>query len=100
MCITSVSYKNIKIHLIFQASGSVLVTGGFLLLCDSSRILLSRLLVPGPVSWIETLPHPLFYYFALGVICLGLVLSFSGVLGCWAACLDSYCILTVVSIGY
>lgn len=92
------SISSVHYPVILQASGTVLVTGGFLLLCDSSRILLSRLLVPGPSSWTESLPHPLFYYFSLGVICLGLILCFAGVIGCWAACLDNYCVLTVVSV--
>ncbi|GLV31995.1 Tetraspanin 68C [Carabus blaptoides fortunei] len=80
-------------NFLLLACGSVLVTAGFLLLCDSDRVLLSRLLVPGPASLTDDLPQPLFYYFALGVIALGLVLCLAGVMGCWAACIDSYCML-------
>lgn len=79
-----------------QVSGTILATGGFLLLCDSSRILLSRLVVPGPAS-LTKLSQPLFYYFSIGIICLGLILCIAGIIGCWAACLDNYCIFTVVS---
>lgn len=54
------------------------------------------MLVPGPVALSEDLPQPLFYYIALGIITLGLILCLAGVMGCWAACIDSYCVLTLV----
>nr|CAD7409752.1 unnamed protein product [Timema cristinae] len=72
----------------FMVSGSALVVLGALLLTDVPRVLLSRLLTPT-----EAPPHPLFYYVALGFMALGIVVCATGVLGWWAVCLNSYCIL-------
>ncbi|KAF2881390.1 hypothetical protein ILUMI_24788 [Ignelater luminosus] len=78
-------------NFLLLACGCTLVTGGLLVLFDSGRILLSRLLSPGPLT---AMPHPLLYYLALGVTALGLLLAGVGILGCWASCLHSYLMLT------
>ncbi|XP_065170546.1 tetraspanin-18B isoform X1 [Atheta coriaria] len=71
--------------------GCTLIIGGVIILLDPGRVLLSRLLSHGPLT---TLPHPLLYYLALGFAVVGLVLATAGLLGCWASCLYSYCMLT------
>ncbi|XP_030763836.1 tetraspanin-11 [Sitophilus oryzae] len=72
--------------------GFTLVTGGMLVLFDSDRILLSKLLVAGPLS---DLPHPMLYYVAIGLALLGLSLATAGILGCWASCLHNYWLLSI-----
>ncbi|XP_068083116.1 CD151 antigen-like, partial [Anabrus simplex] len=77
-----------SIKILFLMCGIALVAVGGLLLADIPRVLLSRLLLPaqGPT-------HPLFYYVALGFMAAGLAVCTTGVLGCWASCLQSHCIL-------
>ncbi|KAG8241939.1 hypothetical protein J6590_076058 [Homalodisca vitripennis] len=60
---------------------------GGLLLEDTERILTSRLIL-------TSLPQPLFYYVALLLMSLGLILTALSVLGCWSAHLNNYCILS------
>ncbi|KAK9879286.1 hypothetical protein WA026_004137 [Henosepilachna vigintioctopunctata] len=72
--------------------GFTLVTGGMLLLFDSDRILLSRLLISGVQA---NLHYPLLYYAAIGITILGCILAMTGVLGCWASCINSYWLLTI-----
>lgn len=67
-----------------------------MILLDPERILLSRLLASGPLS---TTDHPLLYYVALGIALLGVTLSGAGILGCWASCVHSYFMLTIVRIS-
>nr|CAH7766260.1 unnamed protein product [Callosobruchus chinensis] len=62
-----------------------------LILFDSERVQLSRLLT---VGYLSTLPHPLLHYVSIGAALLGLLLAGTGILGCWAACMNSYCMLT------
>lgn len=69
--------------------------GGIMVLFDSDRVLLSKLLSAGPFS---TLTHPLLYYVSIGLAILGLILASAGVLGCWASCMNNYCLLTSVSV--
>ncbi|KAF5292757.1 hypothetical protein FQR65_LT11165 [Abscondita terminalis] len=71
--------------------GCTLITGGLLVLFDTGKILLSRLLSAGPLT---TMPHPLLYYIAIGVTSVGLIIVGIGILGCWASCLHSYFLLT------
>ncbi|XP_060523754.1 tetraspanin-11 [Cylas formicarius] len=78
-------------NFLLLACGFTLVIGGMLVLFDADRILLSRLLSGGPF---EDLPHPLFYYGAIGLALLGLSLAAAGILGCWASCLHNYYLLT------
>lgn len=73
-----------------QGEGLGLVLSGGMLLEDTERILLSRLIL-------TDLPQPLFYYAALLLMCLGLVLTALAVLGCWSAHLNNYCLLSLVS---
>ncbi|KAL3279231.1 hypothetical protein HHI36_016744 [Cryptolaemus montrouzieri] len=72
--------------------GFTLVTGGLLLLFDTDRVLLSKLLVSGVQA---SLRYPLFYYAAIGVTVLGCILAMTGVLGCWASCMHSYWMLSI-----
>ncbi|KAJ8971578.1 hypothetical protein NQ314_000635, partial [Rhamnusium bicolor] len=75
----------------FQACGFSLVIGGMLVLFDSERVLLSKLISTGQLS---NLPHPLLYYIALGLSLVGLILAATGILGCWASCMHNYYMLT------
>ncbi|XP_045461051.1 CD151 antigen [Harmonia axyridis] len=72
--------------------GFTLVSGGLLLLFDSDRVLLSKLLVSGVQA---NLRYPLLYYASIGITLMGCVLAMTGVLGCWASCMHSYCMLTL-----
>lgn len=78
-----------------KACGCILITGGLMILLDPERVLLSRLLATGPLT---TMAHPLLYYVALGIAILGLTLAGAGILGCWASCIHSYFMLTIVRI--
>ncbi|CAH0553130.1 unnamed protein product [Brassicogethes aeneus] len=71
--------------------GFFLAIGGILVLFDSDRVLLSKFLSAGPFS---ALTHPLLYYISIGLAILGLILASAGVLGCWASCMNNYCVLT------
>ncbi|XP_014233082.1 CD82 antigen-like [Trichogramma pretiosum] len=75
-------------NIIFLISGFVLMSLGALLLADSERVLMSRLL-GGSDTWPE---QPLFYYVALGVVGLGFFIACCGLLGCWVSCLRNCCI--------
>ena len=75
-----------------QLSGLALVVLGAVLLTDVPRVLLSRLLGSNHMS-----SHPLFYYIALGLMGMGLVVCAICVLGFWAVCLHSHCLLALVS---
>ncbi|KAL1490759.1 hypothetical protein ABEB36_013404 [Hypothenemus hampei] len=74
------------------ACGFTLVTGGMLILFDTERILLSKLLTAGPFS---ELAQPYLYYVAIGLALLGLILAAAGILGCWASCLHNYWLLSL-----
>ncbi|XP_063530462.1 CD151 antigen [Cydia strobilella] len=75
---------------IFFACGFVEVVCGFLLLVDSRRVLLSRLLAApdGPLA-----EAPL-HYAALALLAAGLAVCAAAALGCWATYMPSYVILT------
>lgn len=60
---------------------------GALLLADSERILLSRLLGQGDIYPEE----PIFYYFAFVIVGLGFLVAIIGLVGCWAACIFNRC---------
>jgi hypothetical protein len=77
---------------VLQLSGLALVVLGAVLLSDVPRILLSRLLGSNHMSL-----QPLFYYIALGLMGVGLVVCATCVLGFWAVCLQSHCLLALVS---
>ncbi|XP_011495333.1 PREDICTED: tetraspanin-9-like [Ceratosolen solmsi marchali] len=82
-------------NIIFLMSGFVLMSLGALLLADSDRVLLSRLLGASDVHP----EQPLFYYVALVVVVIGFAIAITGILGCWASCLHNCCITaTYVSI--
>lgn len=66
-----------------------MMSGG-ILLEDSERILMSRLIL-------VSLAQPMFYYVALLLMCLGLLLTALSVLGCWSAHLTNYFTLSIVS---
>lgn len=72
--------------------GFIEVVCGFLLLCDTKRILLSRLLAAP-----EGLEQPPFYYLALALLAAGLTMCATAALGCWATYIPGYVILTIVS---
>jgi hypothetical protein len=74
-----------------QLTGLALVVLGAALLTDVPRVLLSRLLGSDHAT-----AHPLFYYVALGLMGVGLLVCATGVLGFWAACLHSHCLLALV----
>ncbi|VVD03409.1 unnamed protein product, partial [Leptidea sinapis] len=71
--------------------GFAQVVCGFLLLCDSRRILLSRLLVTPE----DGLDEPPFYYVGLALLASGLTVCVLGSLGVWATCMPGYIILTL-----
>lgn len=74
-------------------SGFVLMSLGALLLADSDRILLSRLLGSSDVHP----EQPIFYYVALVIVGIGFIIAITGILGCWASCLYNCCITAAVS---
>ncbi|XP_045763824.1 tetraspanin-17 [Maniola jurtina] len=76
---------------IFFACGFVKVVCGFLLLCDTRRILLSRLLAMPE----EGLEEPPFYYVALGLLIAGITVCAVAAIGVWATYLPGYVILTI-----
>lgn len=73
----------------------MLLFAGFSLFIDSERILLSRL-VGASSDILLNLPHPFFYYVALGLAVAGLSAIFASFIGWWATCLKSYCVLSIV----
>uniref|UniRef100_A0AAR5PK21 Tetraspanin n=1 Tax=Dendroctonus ponderosae TaxID=77166 RepID=A0AAR5PK21_DENPD len=79
-------------NFLLLACGFTLMFGGMLVIFDADRILLSKLLVAGPLT---NLPQPLFYYVAVGLTLLGLTLTAAGILGCWASCLHSYWLISL-----
>ncbi|RVE48418.1 hypothetical protein evm_006979 [Chilo suppressalis] len=76
---------------LFFVSGFLKVVCGFMLLCDSQRVLLSLLLV----SPEEELEQPPFYYLALALLAAGLVVCATAAMGCWATYMPGYVILTL-----
>lgn len=62
---------------------------------DEPRILLSRLLLIGNDKL--DLPEPLFYYIAIGLTVAGIVALIASMIGWWAACLNTYCLLSIVN---
>lgn len=68
------------------------VVCGFLLLCDSQRVLLSKLMV-APES---ELAQPPLYYVALALLMAGLIACGAATLGCWATYMPGYAIFTMV----
>ncbi|KAF5294670.1 hypothetical protein FQA39_LY02802 [Lamprigera yunnana] len=78
-------------NFLFMVCGCTLITGGLLILFDSGKILLSRLLSSGPLT---SMSHPLLHYVAIGVTSAGLIIVGVSLLGCWASCLHNYFLLT------
>lgn len=78
----------------FQTCGFVEVVCGFLLLCDTQRILLSRLLAAPDGG----LAQPPFYYLALALLGGGMIMCAAAALGCWATYMPGYIILSFVSV--
>ncbi|KAI5641963.1 tetraspanin family domain-containing protein [Phthorimaea operculella] len=76
---------------IFFVCGFIEVVCGFLLLCDTQRVLLSRLLA-APDSGLN---QPPFYYLALALLAAGLAMCATSALGCWATYVPGYIILTI-----
>lgn len=68
------------------------MSSGVLLLADSERVLLSRLLGPGDART----DQPLFYYLAFAIVGVGFFIAITGILGCWASCLFNCCITATV----
>lgn len=64
---------------------------------DEPRMLVSTLLVASNESLAE-LSQPLFFYIAIIVSCIGIIIALIGFIGCWAAFINKFCILFVVSI--
>lgn len=77
-------------NILFLMSGFVLMSCGALLLADSHRVLLSRLLGSEEIYQ----DQPMFYYFAFIIVAVGFIISVTGLLGCWATCLHNCCITT------
>lgn len=77
----------------------VLLLAGFSLFTDSNRILISRL-VGASSEALLNLSHPFFYYIALGLAATGLIAIFVSIIGWWAICLKSYCVLSIVCLGF
>ncbi|XP_014355751.2 CD82 antigen [Papilio machaon] len=76
---------------LFLVCGFAQVICGFLLLCDSQRILLSRLLAMPE----ESLPEPPFHYIALALLASGLTICFIATFGIWATYMPGYILLTI-----
>ncbi|XP_055625082.1 CD151 antigen [Toxorhynchites rutilus septentrionalis] len=84
-------------NLIFMLCGITLLATGFYMFTDAPRILLSRLLISTTEhhkTLLSELEQPLFYYVALGLTMAGLVAITASLLGCWATCMNTYCVLT------
>ncbi|XP_041781616.1 CD151 antigen-like isoform X1 [Anopheles merus] len=85
-------------NLIFMLCGITLLSTGFYLFTDSPRILLSRLLISAsdqqktPLSELE---QPLFHYVAFALTVAGLVAIIASLIGCWATCMNTYCVLSM-----
>ncbi|XP_047522416.1 CD82 antigen [Pieris napi] len=75
---------------VFFVCGFAQVVCGFFLLCDTRRILLSRLLAT-PEDGLE---EPPFYYVALALLASGLTICTLASLGVWATCMPGYIVLT------
>lgn len=76
-----------------QACGVTLLLSGFHLSMDTPRVLLSRLLIIGNDKL--DLPEPLFYYIAVGLAVAGVVAIIASMIGWWATCLNTYCLLSI-----
>lgn len=86
----------IRLFLTFpQACGVILLAYGIALYTDTNRILLSRL-IGASSDKLSHLPHPFFYYIALGLAVAGLIAILSSFIGWWATCLNNHCILSIV----
>lgn len=83
-------------NLVFSACGIALLAAGYYLFADSQRILLSRLLCSHSEQ-LNELPQPLFYYVALALAGGGAVAILAAMVGWWAVCLNTVCMLTIVS---
>lgn len=86
-----------EITLQFQVCGVMLLAAGFYLFTDPPRILMSRLLCAGS-EHMSDLPQPLFYYVALGLAGAGAIALLASMIGWWVVCLNTYCMLSLVSI--
>ncbi|CAK1551707.1 unnamed protein product [Leptosia nina] len=75
---------------LFFVTGFAQIVCGFFLLCDTRRILLSRLLAT-PEDGLE---EPPFYYVALALLASGLAVCTLASLGVWATCMPGYIVLT------
>lgn len=64
---------------------------------DEPRVLLSRLLLIGNDKLLD-LREPLFYYIAIGLTIAGVVAMIASMIGWWAACYNTYCLLSIVRI--
>ncbi|XP_065331399.1 leukocyte antigen CD37-like [Cloeon dipterum] len=76
---------------LFLATGVGLVVLSALLLSDTERVLLSRLLLLDAEA--QKVHYPPFYYAALAVGCAGLAACSTALLGCWSACNKSRALL-------
>lgn len=68
-----------------------------ILMSDEQRMLISTLLVASNES-LTDLNQPLFFYIALFFSGIGLVIGLIGLIGCWAAFINKFCVLYIVSI--
>ncbi|XP_018914644.2 CD151 antigen [Bemisia tabaci] len=88
-CFSKVQFTKFALflmNLLYLLCGLLLITGGILLLSNTHYILISRLIQPSSVQ-------PIFYYVALVLMSIGLVIVSISILGCWATHLDNYCFL-------
>lgn len=83
-------------NLAFTGCGIALLLAGFYLFTDTQRILLSRLLCASNEQ-LNEFPQPLFYYVALALAGGGAVAIVAAMVGWWAVCLNTVCMLTMVS---
>ncbi|XP_020816011.1 uncharacterized protein LOC110190045 [Drosophila serrata] len=81
-------------NLLFLICGLLLILSGCYLYSDNKRVLLSRMLAASS-DRLSSLSHPLLHYVALGVAIAGFVAVLAAVVGFWASCLHTYCILSV-----
>lgn len=76
------------VNIVYSLFGIGLVVCGIILLGDTERMLISRLI---PLQS----QAPILYYLCLAIIFLGLTVIIISTTGCWATYIDSYCILSI-----
>ncbi|XP_065206397.1 leukocyte surface antigen CD53 [Planococcus citri] len=80
------------VNFLYLVCGLCLVAGSIIILTDSERILISRLI---PINSNE----PILYYICMATLLLGLLISVLSTVGCWATYTDNYCLFSIYVFG-